>query len=347
MSSASASLPTRATGIAFDAFLVRMTLGPALMALMGRAAWWMPTWLARILPNVDIEGESLRDHIDSAAWAQEQRGMAITADALTVGLDGVRIGPVDLAVPEGAVLLAVGPALERRLLAATLAGRLGIVSGRAQVAGHPLPSERDRVARRVAMIDVGGLERAGSDPTWRELVEERLRVTLPWYRAVGARRAAAEWIGHVHTAMGGTGAEMRGAAIDPDAHIRSLPRVERAIALASVALAEAPAIVVLDLPDAFPGSGDEQVFLDAVSAIAPGGTTIVIGSGEPFGVARLAARETVLLSLAEFEAGGEAGLPSLAGDEAAAGRHAPGRRPARHPAQQPARHPARPEGSTP
>ena len=325
-----------ATGIAFDAFLVRMTLGPALMALMGRAAWWMPAWLGRILPNVDIEGEGLRDHIDSAAWAEEQRGMAITAHALVAGIDAVRpdsvrIGPVDLAVPEGSVLLVDGAALERRLLAATLAGRLGIVSGRAQVAGHPLPSERDRVARRVAMIDVGGLERAASDPTWRELVEERLRVTLPWYRAAGARRAADEWIGHVHTTMGGTG-----AAIDPDARIRSLPRVERAIALASVALAEAPAVVVLDLPDAFPDSADEQVFLDTVSAIAPAGTTIVIGSDEPFGVARLADRETVLLSLAE--------------GEATAGRHVPGRRPARHPAHQsaqhPAQHPARPEGST-
>lgn len=328
-----------ATGIAFDAFLVRMTLGPALMALMGRAAWWMPAWLGRLLPNVDIEGESLRDHIDSAAWAQEQRGIAITADALTVGIDGVRsggvrIGPVDLTVPEGAVLLVDGPALERRLLAATLAGRLGIVSGRAQVAGHPLPSERDRVARRVAMMDIGDIERAGNDTTWRDLVEERLRVTLPWYRAMDARRAAADWIGHVHTTMGGTGAR-----IDPDAHIRNLPRVERAIALASVVLAEAPAVVVLDLPDVFPGSEHEQAFLDAVSAIAPAGTTIVIGSGEPLGVARLAARETVLFSLGE----GTAGLSSGAGDEAIADRHGPSRRPA----EQVAQHLAQTEGSTP
>ncbi len=288
-----------ATGIAFDAFLVRMTLGPALMALMGRVAWWMPAWLGRMLPNVDIEGESLRDHIDSAVWADGQGGMAITADSLVAGVDGTgvdgaRVGPIDLAVPRGSILLASGPAVDRRLFAATLAGRLGIVSGRAQVAGHPLPSERDRVARRVAMIDVGGLDRAQGDPTWRELVEERLRVTLPWHRAGGARRAAAEWIGRVQVATG----TAIGTMIDPDARIRSLPRVERAVALASVALAEAPAVVMLDLPDAFPGSGDGQAFLDAVSAIAPATATIVIGSDVPLGPDRVAARETVLFSLA-------------------------------------------------
>ena len=48
-----------AFGILFDAFLVRMTLIPALMALLGERAWWLPRWLDRILPNVDIEGSSL------------------------------------------------------------------------------------------------------------------------------------------------------------------------------------------------------------------------------------------------------------------------------------------------
>jgi RND superfamily putative drug exporter len=49
-----------AAGVAFDAFVVRMTIVPAVMALVGRAAWWLPRWLARILPNVDVEGERLR-----------------------------------------------------------------------------------------------------------------------------------------------------------------------------------------------------------------------------------------------------------------------------------------------
>jgi RND superfamily putative drug exporter len=43
----------------FDAFVVRMTIVPALMTLLGRAAWWLPRWLDRLLPGIDVEGDSL------------------------------------------------------------------------------------------------------------------------------------------------------------------------------------------------------------------------------------------------------------------------------------------------
>jgi RND superfamily putative drug exporter len=49
-----------AVAIALDAFVVRMTLVPAVLALLGRRAWWLPRWLDRIVPNVDVEGEKLR-----------------------------------------------------------------------------------------------------------------------------------------------------------------------------------------------------------------------------------------------------------------------------------------------
>jgi RND superfamily putative drug exporter len=48
-----------AVGVLADAFIVRMTLVPAVMALIGRRAWWMPSRLGRLVPNVDIEGEKL------------------------------------------------------------------------------------------------------------------------------------------------------------------------------------------------------------------------------------------------------------------------------------------------
>ena len=52
-----------AIAVFFDAFVVRMALIPALLHLMGDKAWWLPKWLDRVLPNVDIEGEALeRDH---------------------------------------------------------------------------------------------------------------------------------------------------------------------------------------------------------------------------------------------------------------------------------------------
>ncbi|MEU4288098.1 MMPL family transporter [Kribbella sp. NPDC026596] len=52
-----------ALAVAIDAFLVRMTIVPAVMALLGRSAWYLPHWLNRLLPNVDVEGETLRRHL--------------------------------------------------------------------------------------------------------------------------------------------------------------------------------------------------------------------------------------------------------------------------------------------
>ncbi|KPI00902.1 MMPL family transporter [Streptomyces sp. NPDC086989] len=55
-----------AIAVLFDAFVVRMTIVPAVLALLGHKAWWLPKWLDRLLPNVDVEGESLRKHLEGA-----------------------------------------------------------------------------------------------------------------------------------------------------------------------------------------------------------------------------------------------------------------------------------------
>jgi len=53
-----------AVAVFLDAFVVRMALVPALMYMLGEKAWWLPKWLDKILPNVDVEGESLeRPHM--------------------------------------------------------------------------------------------------------------------------------------------------------------------------------------------------------------------------------------------------------------------------------------------
>lgn len=49
-----------AFGVLIDAFVVRMTIVPAVMYLLGSKAWWLPRWLDRILPDVDVEGAKLR-----------------------------------------------------------------------------------------------------------------------------------------------------------------------------------------------------------------------------------------------------------------------------------------------
>ncbi|MDT0432922.1 MULTISPECIES: MMPL family transporter [Streptomyces] len=49
-----------AIAVFFDAFVVRMAIVPAVLALLGKRAWWLPRWLDRALPSVDVEGEGLR-----------------------------------------------------------------------------------------------------------------------------------------------------------------------------------------------------------------------------------------------------------------------------------------------
>ncbi|WP_406286940.1 MMPL family transporter [Streptomyces sp. NBC_00209] len=53
-----------AIAVFFDAFVVRMAIVPAVLALLGKRAWWLPRWLDRALPNVDVEGEGLRKDLD-------------------------------------------------------------------------------------------------------------------------------------------------------------------------------------------------------------------------------------------------------------------------------------------
>ncbi|SDJ93197.1 putative drug exporter of the RND superfamily [Streptomyces indicus] len=63
-----------AIAVLFDAFVVRMAIVPAVLALLGHKAWWLPKWLNKILPNVDVEGEKLHKQLgDTPVPAQEQR----------------------------------------------------------------------------------------------------------------------------------------------------------------------------------------------------------------------------------------------------------------------------------
>ncbi|MEU9963262.1 MMPL family transporter [Streptomyces malaysiensis] len=61
-----------ATAVLFDAFVVRMAIVPAVLALLGKSAWWLPRWLDRALPNVDVEGEGLRKQLESDPATQRR-----------------------------------------------------------------------------------------------------------------------------------------------------------------------------------------------------------------------------------------------------------------------------------
>ncbi|WP_149549432.1 MMPL family transporter [Streptomyces marokkonensis] len=60
-----------AIAVLFDAFVVRMAIVPAVLALLGTKAWWLPKWLDRLLPNVDVEGEKLHKELRGTAAPAE------------------------------------------------------------------------------------------------------------------------------------------------------------------------------------------------------------------------------------------------------------------------------------
>ncbi|WP_033332536.1 MMPL family transporter [Streptomyces novaecaesareae] len=60
-----------AAAVAFDAFVVRMAIVPAVLALLGRRAWWLPRWLNHLIPEVDVEGSKLHTPATEAALARE------------------------------------------------------------------------------------------------------------------------------------------------------------------------------------------------------------------------------------------------------------------------------------
>ena len=263
-----------------------MTLVPAVMALAGRAAWYLPRWLDRLLPNVDIEGEGLRHHRDATAWALDRLadGEAISVDRLVVssgsGAGSVTVGPVSLHVASGSIALIDstrpgGDATSRRLIAAAVGGRLEPRAGRAQVGGHPLPSDAAKVSRMVAIAELSGPSRAGVSATLGDLLEERLRLTSPWYLAPIARRRARIRAGRVSGALQGT--DRQTVPVDASTRVESLPQLERAVALAAVALSERTPVVLLDALDPFADPRDARAFLLALDRLAPSATTVVVG----------------------------------------------------------------------
>lgn len=305
-----------AVGVAVDAFLVRMTLVPAVMALLGRHAWYLPRWLARVLPNVDVEGESLREHIAERDWALAQ-GAAAVPDVAGAGsgvpapgagesarpavsaegleIEGAGVPPLTFAVPAGAVAVLDGSTAARRLVGAAIAGRLAPRAGRLQVLGHGLPSEMRAVARQSTLVD---LEAGWGDSTRTvgEQIAERLRLARPWYRRVPAGLAET-LVRRIDTALRGTAGE---SGIDSARTLAELSPLARALMAVALGVADGARVIVIDAGDgpfAHPGSA---AFAAAVGGVADPQTTVLLGlEGEPAAhAARVGERPHVHIELA-------------------------------------------------
>jgi RND superfamily putative drug exporter len=147
-----------AVGIAVDAFLVRMTLVPAVMTLLGDKAWWMPRWLERVLPHFDIEGEAVERELSLAEWPEPDTTAVVVGDGVAVRADaGGSAGEVVLfedaafRVEPGGTLIATGDPRAARAFALTIAARLAATDGRLRVAGHLLPERGAWVRAHVGL----------------------------------------------------------------------------------------------------------------------------------------------------------------------------------------------------
>ena len=142
-----------AIGIALDAFVVRMTLVPALMTLFGKVAWALPAPLERLLPHADVEGEKLREHLHEVHWAQSQAGFVVSAENLVIASNTGVLDEETWRWEAGARIQLVGGAQRSAHFTATLAGVESPISGALQVGGYALPSEASRVRQLVYLVE--------------------------------------------------------------------------------------------------------------------------------------------------------------------------------------------------
>ncbi len=141
-----------AVGVAIDAFVVRMTLIPAVLALFGHRAWWIPAWLDRLLPRFDVEGEGLSHELELADWPEPGAQLALVAEGLRTS-DAVGAPEVDLSVAPGELLLVRGgTASARSAVLLALGGRSPVLGGRVKVDGLVLPTRAGAVRRRTAYV---------------------------------------------------------------------------------------------------------------------------------------------------------------------------------------------------
>ncbi|GAA4596892.1 RND superfamily putative drug exporter [Actinoplanes octamycinicus] len=127
-----------AVGVFVDAFLVRMTLVPAVLALLGARAWWLPAGLDRRLPSFDVEGEGVTRELALADWPEPGATDVVATDRLRVG-PGEIVNVVGDPRSASAFLLAVG-------------GRVARVPGRMKTLGRVLPQRAAEVRDEVVLI---------------------------------------------------------------------------------------------------------------------------------------------------------------------------------------------------
>jgi RND superfamily putative drug exporter len=220
-----------AVGVFIDAYIVRMTLVPAVMQLLGERAWRFPHRLDRLLPHFDVEGEGLVAELSLADWPEPGSDDAVVAQDLRLdGPDGPFYAGVAVRVPRGGTLVVSGPHRSGRTpLLLTLAGRVHADSGRLKVDGLVAPVRASAIRGRVAVArmarvgdPMGELRAALSSGAAIVAVDDLDAVTDPQHRSTAAGALARAHAG---------GATLMITCLDPAGLDGLLPDPEHAVQL--------------------------------------------------------------------------------------------------------------------
>ena len=161
------------SGVSVDAFLVRMTLVPAVLVLLDHRAWWLPDSLQRGLPEVDVEGAALHRKIAYDDYRAAHGQTTLLAQDLVVAPGAT---PVHVSA-RGRARSATS-----RCRTATTRGRwpgswpVGVTpsAGELVVDGLLVPEQREAVVRRTALLELTSPDR--SEGSVEDRVHDRVRL---------------------------------------------------------------------------------------------------------------------------------------------------------------------------
>ncbi len=254
-----------AVGVFVDAFVVRMTLVPAVMVLLDKRAWWLPRSLDRRVPVVDVEGAALHRKIEYEKWEAANGAATLLALDLVVHEGGL---PVQLAATPGRVnRLTVPEGVSVRDLGHVLVGRQRAHSGELVVDGRLLPEQREAVNRMATLISprrAGRFRRSGRGrgpgPSTRRCAHAASR-----RRAfVEKTLATMEELERALSVGRGGGSGDQAAATNA------------AILEAASAIAGGATVIVLTVPEQRAGVRDRELAESLAAELARRGLTVVL-----------------------------------------------------------------------
>ncbi|WP_297556221.1 MMPL family transporter [uncultured Actinomyces sp.] len=141
-------------GVGVDAFLVRMTLVPAVLQLLGDKAWYLPRWLDRMLPLLDVEGTGMDLHFRHVDWQRQYGEVVARAENVSIGdRRGDLVSGAELAVRPGEIIRLTGDPAACKAMLAALGGRLAPHTGSIYVFDISSRDEASRVIARTVFLD--------------------------------------------------------------------------------------------------------------------------------------------------------------------------------------------------